>query len=287
MTRLSFSGHESFFCKQFWLKKGYDYTTKGKLFSDANAVVELGVGKNMVSSIRFWLRAFNIIKETDESTGFSNIIFGENGYDNYLEDYGSLCLLHYNLVKKGRASIYNLVFNEFRKERIEFTKDHLHSFIKKQCDNTNSKYYNVNTVKKDINVFFRNYLPISGLKSNIEEDFSALLLDLNLIESFKSDGIDWYKIEGKERTEIPFEIVLYSILNLEFDTSISFNELVTASNSPALVFALSRNGLFEKIQEITEHYPKITFTETAGNRVLQFAEKPNPIDVLKNYYTRA
>ncbi len=48
MNKLSFSGHESFHCRQFWLKKGYDFVQRRGKFSDKNAVVELGVGKNMV-----------------------------------------------------------------------------------------------------------------------------------------------------------------------------------------------------------------------------------------------
>ena len=56
--RYSFSGHESFQCKSLWLKKGYDFLRAGGKFSDTNSVVGLGVSKNMVASIRFWLRAW-------------------------------------------------------------------------------------------------------------------------------------------------------------------------------------------------------------------------------------
>ncbi len=47
---MRFSGHETFICKQFWLKKGYDFLIAGYKFGDDNAVVELGVGKNMVAA---------------------------------------------------------------------------------------------------------------------------------------------------------------------------------------------------------------------------------------------
>jgi len=46
--RFSFSGHESFQCRQLWLKKGFDYIKAGKSFNSGDAVVDLGVGKNMV-----------------------------------------------------------------------------------------------------------------------------------------------------------------------------------------------------------------------------------------------
>jgi len=52
-NKLVFSGHETFSCKQFWLKKGYDFVNNNMTFNNDDAVVDLGVGKNMVSSIRF------------------------------------------------------------------------------------------------------------------------------------------------------------------------------------------------------------------------------------------
>lgn len=68
MIKYTFSGHDSFQCRQLWLKKGFDYLQSRKSFSDAAAVVKLGVGKNMVSSIRYWLKAFNIIDDNDNLT---------------------------------------------------------------------------------------------------------------------------------------------------------------------------------------------------------------------------
>ena len=44
-----FSGHESFPCKTLWLKKGYDFVANDYMFNDSDAVVRLGVGKNMVA----------------------------------------------------------------------------------------------------------------------------------------------------------------------------------------------------------------------------------------------
>jgi len=61
MIKFSFSGHEKFHCRQFWLKKGYDFLTAGKNFSDDDAVVALGVGRNMANSIRYWMKVFDLV----------------------------------------------------------------------------------------------------------------------------------------------------------------------------------------------------------------------------------
>ena len=144
--KLSFSGHESFICKQFWLKKAFDFTQNKKTFNDETAVIDLGVGKNMVASLRFWGRAFGILKDDDTPTEIANYLFSKNGKDQFLEDYGTVWLLHYLLIKNNKSSIYNFVFNEFRKERIDFTKEQLHQFLKRKCEELYPNAYNVNTI---------------------------------------------------------------------------------------------------------------------------------------------
>jgi patatin-like phospholipase/acyl hydrolase len=67
MSNPRFSGHETFHCRHFWLKKGFDFIEQGLEFNDPQAVVNLGVGKNMVSSIQHWLNAFNINENNDLS----------------------------------------------------------------------------------------------------------------------------------------------------------------------------------------------------------------------------
>jgi uncharacterized protein DUF4007 len=63
MAKYQFSGHESFTCRNLWLKKGYDFVNNQGSFTDERAVVDLGVGKNMVNSVRFWLKSFGIVRE--------------------------------------------------------------------------------------------------------------------------------------------------------------------------------------------------------------------------------
>ena len=61
MTMYRFSGHETFHCRHFWLKKGFDYASQSTVFKSPDSPAVLGVGKNMVKSIEHWLRAFGLI----------------------------------------------------------------------------------------------------------------------------------------------------------------------------------------------------------------------------------
>ncbi len=286
MIKLSFSGHETFHCRNYWLKKGLDHIWSGQQFND-DGIIGLGVGKNMVTSIRFWLRSFGVLDENDTPNEIAKLIFKDKGFDPFCEDIGTIWLLHYLLVTYEKSATAHFVYNAFRKQRVEFNTDQLLAFLERQCKAENVNY-NSNSIKKDITLFFRNYSTPTKSKG-IEDDFSGLLYELNLVQRLeKSGGLNWYKIENKNRKDLPFEIVLFCILrNEKYGDSISFNELLNDTNSVGSVFALSSNGLMMKINQMLKAYPSaITFTDNGGVRVLQFSNKKklNPWTVLSDYY---
>lgn len=291
--KLQFSGHETFICKHFWLKKGYDFMSRQGNFNEDSAVVDLGVGRNMVISISYWLKAFGIQDAEGEFSELGNYLFDQrSGVDPYIENLGTVWLLHYSLIKTQKASIYSLFFNEFRRTRTVFTKAQLQNFIERKFQDENVKNFSTNTINTDIAVFCRNYLrPVyKETKIDVEEDFSGLLIDLDLMKTYTSRDVDakmvdWYQVESNYQVDLPYEIVLFSILdNQEYGNSISFKELLTGHNSPGAIFALNEDGLYNKISSIVEKYRGITYTETAGVRELQFKNKPNKWTILNGYF---
>lgn len=292
MAVLTFSGHESFICKQFWLKKVFDFAVSRKKFSDDTSVVDLGVGKNMVSSLRYWGKAFDILDDNDLPTPLAVYLFGENGKDIYLEDIATLWLLHYHLIKKNKFSVANLLFNDFRKERVEFTKSHLISYLLRVIKQNEYNTDNENTIEKDINVLIRMYSkPDNNGIKELEEDYSGILIDLDLIERFKQRNVEgnlleWFRIIADESVGIPCEIILYSILdNYPGSTSVSFRELLSGKNSPGSVFALSPEGLYNSLSEITDRYhDNFVYSETAGNQILQIRKPIDKAQALNFYY---
>lgn len=288
--KFQFYGHDSFICKHFWLKKGYDFIQQDGNFNDEDAVVGLGVGKNMVTSISFWLKAFGITEGSNEISRIGHYLFNDqNGKDPYIENIGTLWLLHYYLIKTEKASIYPLFFNEFRREKHEFTKDQFAKFITKKAEESKTS---ANTIQGDIAVFIRSYLAgdYKNSKADIEDEFSNLLRDLELMESYQvenSDGknIEWYRVQNANRTDLPSNIVLYSILdNVAYGKSIPFRELLTGYNSPGAIFALNEEGLYQKIEEITSTHKNIVYKETSGVRELQIKGNINKDEILNGYY---
>lgn len=278
MVRYTFSGHETFHCRQFWLKKGVDYLTDGGNFNAHEAVVDLGVGRNMVTAIRYWLRAFGLTDESGTITPIAHAIFGEDGSDPYLENIGTVWLLHYLLITTDYASIYPLVFNEFRKERFEFTHDQLFGFLQRKCQEMDNRI-SPRSLKTDINILIRNYLrPKKATESgNPEDDFSSILIDLGLVqrlEKTKTNKSYRYKIESDTRNTLPGKVVLHAILTQEKRNSISFNQLLNGKNSIGTIFALSATGLMSHIDQLEQTYPRdIVFTDDAGIKELQIINR--------------
>ena len=279
MGRYSFSGHESFFCKPLWLKKAYDAMNEGVIFTSPDAVASLGVGKNMVASIRFWSRVFGL-SINDSPTSFAISIFDtEQGYDPYLEDEGTLWLLHYYLLTKKVASLYHLTFLDFQREKREFDRTQLLSFIKRKCNVPEQKnVYNENTVKKDIGVLLHNYVMPSELRSH--EDFSAIFLDLGLINAL---GSDRYSFNDTEPSHIHPDILLYALLDYKGqDNTISLDGM----QEIALIFGLSLTNLIELIREVVAQHPEdLSYTDNSGVKNLQFIHDIDATAVLNHYYT--
>lgn len=278
MSRYSFSGHESFQCKSLWLKKGYDYLLDGNSFTEADAVAKLGVGKNMVASIRFWLKAFGLTK-TDELQPIASYIFDtHNGVDPYSEDLTTLWLLHFLIVSSEVASLYHILFVDFQREKKEFTKAELQSFIKRKCSVPEQKnVYNENTIKKDIGVLLKNYVMPADLKAI--EDFSALLISLGMVVN---KGNDVFSFKISEVDDVAQEIVLFALIRLKGeDRTVSFDILQRIS----LIFGLPMTSLIEIIRSIESTFPNtLIFTDNSGIKNVQFLRGIEETEALNHYY---
>lgn len=285
LLRPVFSGHETFQCRHLWLKKGYDYIKSGKSFGDDSAVVELGVGKNMVSSIRYWMRAFDLSEGGEKLTPVADALFADEGFDPYLEDDASLWLLHYNLVRKGYATSYNLIFNELRRERVEFSKDAFVRFMRTKAESDLPFTFNQNTIESDFDVFIKLYVG-TEISKDKEEIVSGIFPELNLIRTIQREKQQpLYHIPTNEKEEIPEEVILYAIVtDPEIGLSVSLDSLEKGYNSIGAIFGVNRTGLVEKIEKICAKHPSIVYKDDAGVRELQFKKKPNGMAVLNDYY---
>jgi len=279
----NFSGHETFHCRPFWLKKGHDFLDQKRRFSDEDAVVYLGVGKNMVTAIRFWMRAFGMAEESG-LTDLGRRLLRDGGWDPYLEDVGSLWLLHYHLVRERHASIANIVFHELRDRKPEFTVKQFADHVTGEGIKANQK-----TLEKDFGVFVRNY---RDKEEDEVDDLGGLLADLELLSVTKTEASDEpdhkarkvFYIERKRRATLPPRVLLYAILDA-FPQGLSLS-LSTMMDAVGRTFALDKDGMIELLAEVEKLYTKkgVTFVRNSGVFELQFKSRPDKWSILSEHY---
>ena len=277
-----FSGHESFPCKTLWLKKGYDFVVHNKDFNNPEAVIDLGVGKNMVASIRYWLKVFGLC-QNDQPTWLGNYLFNdENGRDPYMEDLATLWILHFHLVFNQDATLYNLFFCGYQKGHTQFEREQIVTYVKLNMIEANKQnVFNENTVKKDVSVLIQNYALPRKYQSN--EDFSSLLIDLDLIRQ-NTEGKGYYvNIDGKRK--VAKEIFMYALLVLkeqEGDNTISYD---TVQDKVGLTFCMQDYETIEILKLLANEYSNyMSYSDNAGIRMIQFTQNLGKEQVLNDYY---
>mgnify|MGYP002624459043 FL=1 len=282
MANYCFSGHESFACKSLWLKKGYDFVVQKRDFNAPDAVIHLGVGKNMVSSIRYWLKVCDIYDDGKITPLGYYLLDDQNGKDPYLEDLATLWLLHFNLVFNGQASIYKIFFCEFQRERARFTKEQFTNHIKYKLVGEGLKTaFNENTVKKDIDVLIHNYALPRKPQSN--EDFSALFIDLDLLR-INDDGKEYYfNTEGKRK--VPTQIFLYALTKLkekEGDNTLPYDDI---RHYVGMTFCMTDAEIIEMLKQLASQYSSLlSYSDEAGIRQIQFIKDIASETILNDYY---
>lgn len=279
--KMTFSGHDTFHCRLFWLKKGFDYVSTRERFKDDSGVT-LGVGRNMVNSIRFWLKAFGISNEQNSVDPLFEKLFSDNGWDPYLENEATLYLLHYKLCAENHATIYNMIFREFRKVKPEFSREQFITYVKGLDSSQNRK-----VLEKDFSVFTRTYGV--GKEKNKEDNYSGLMTELSFLREIglNQQKQKVYRVENPNQENIPWEVILYAILsNTNYGDSISFNSLYSDKRGVGNIFCFDKDKLEDKLVEITENRNDITYNSEAGIKELQLKKRISPLEILNVFYEK-
>ena len=297
LTKPSFSGHQTFPFRYTWLKKGVDAVTENPaIFSSENASVTLGVGKNMVSSIRHWCQVAGLIRTDPHergrfvATSLGEAIFSdENGFDPYLDDPATLWLIHWQIATNiNQATAWYWAFNIFREN--QFTPD----IFKKQLpewaqqQKTSTRPASEKTLQRDIQCFIRTYCQSRHTTTVLEESFDCPLVELNLIAEFPES--DRYEFQRGEKETLPVEVftatlvTFWDICFFKRD-ALSFSELMYAPLSPGRIFRLDEDTMTTYLEILEQHTDgMLKYDETAGLKQIYRWDNPNLMELLDRYY---
>ena len=292
--KLQFSGHETFPLRQLWLRKAYDAVatsialTSKTIFSDDDAIARFGVGKNMVSSMRFWASACQIIKEDDEhnayvTTEIGDLLFdNETGLDPYCENPATPWLMHWFLASTpDKTSTWYYVFNKISQQN--FDRDLVVEGIKNMALDNGQKI-SLATLKRDVDCCIRSYVPKAGGDSP-EEMSEPLLGELGLIQQNAKGSFEFRRGAKRSLSDGVFAFALLDYWQrLEHTGSVmAFDRVAHNHGSPGQVFKFDENTVADRLtalEGITDG--KIQWTEQAGIRqVTRTGEALNNIQATK------
>lgn len=308
MTRLdqvqspSFSGHESFPFRHAWLKKGYDGLEDPEFFSGPEALVKLGVGKNMVYSIRHWMDAFGLSEPIGEPgrgrtitlgrTALADRLLADDGWDPYLEDDGTLWLLHRRLVTaREKATTWWWAFN--RPSTATVRRPGLIAELLAAAQ-ANGWRTSRNTVKRDVDCFIRTYLPASTSRLSQEDAIACPLCALGLLQP-TADRDEVLMSYGWQPSlpDAVFRWGLAEYLQSAVHGSgadsgtVSLDRLLYDEGAPGRIFRLREEALIERLTTLdTASDGAWVYDETVGLRQLMVQRAVGAMGWLEEYYAR-
>lgn len=300
--RIGFSGHETFPFRTAWLKKAVDAVAADpRVFTRDDAVVLLGVGKNMVRSIRHWALVTGVVEEdpaardrgrTLRVSDFGRTLLGDDGWDPYLEDPASSWLIHARLAHPASgATTWYYAFNEY--SGLEFTRDRLRDGMIRRFQPEAGRIH-VPTVERDIDVFLRCYVPRRGEKVPVEDSFDCPLTELGLIRVL-DDGRTFRFVVGPKPT-LPVEVVGHTLVHFiqnraKYRGTVAISECLYEPTSPGQLFKLDESSLIEAIEQLEALMNgSLSVDETAGLRQVYIRCDHGALQadwLLARYYTRA
>jgi hypothetical protein len=298
--RPQFSGHETFPLRQLWLRKAYEAVAtfqRGRapkgVFADPDSIVRFGVGKNMVSAIRHWALACDVIVETDDGMYAIGVtgeeLFGKGGLDPYLEHPASAWLVHWYLAGEGRRSTtWYWLFNHTIGP--VFERDEVVASLRSYCEANIRSRASSNTLSRDVDVCLRSYAPRASVEG-LEEMVEPVLGELSLIAHVRGAQ---YMFRVGPKPNLPDGVLLFALHRFwqafaPTVQTLSLDVLAYERGSIGAAFKFDVDSLAERLVSIEEASGgAFAWSETAGlKQVIRKRQHLDAVGFLRSAYKEA
>lgn len=288
-AKLQFAGHETFPLRQLWLRKAYSAvlafdseTSDAKnVFAEEAAIRRFGVGKNMVSSIRHWALACDVLQEGVGSTLVAGLtgdfLFNEReGVDQFLERPASAWLIHWLLAgRSSRSATWYWIFNRVTEQT--FSRASLLTGLQSFVEQRGTRVASI-TLKRDIEVCVRCYLTRHNARE-IDDAAEPLLADLGLLVEGPGDVMQFRR---GQQPSLPDGVFVFALLDFwerwdhlteSRQMTLSFEAIAHEYGSPGRVFKLDENSVADRVVDLEAMtHGALKWSDTAGIR--QVARDP-------------
>jgi len=274
-----FARHETFHPRYGWVKKGLDAAASShNAFNEEDAVVSLGVGKNMVKAIHFWGLAYKVLVQSKAEGSRQTVvapslightIFADDGWDPYGELPATHWLLHWWLLAPpSLAPVWWLAFNEF--PYLEFDDVQLVEFV---SDRTRDWRVNDAAIRKDVACMLRMYSGAVSSRSTFDDLIDCPSRDLGILAPGSEPGSMRFIIGSKP--SLPPAVAAFACLDYiaragGSSNTVSISRLATEAGSPGLAFKLSESALAELLEIAVRSRGDLSITSASGVPQLAF-----------------
>lgn len=287
---MKFRAHETFFIRKGWLSKGMKHVLrKPNVFVDKeeNPMDVLGIGSNMVKSLRYWLQAVGLTQEPrtgrrDQTlTPLGNVIYA---HDRFIEEMGTLHLLHYKLAtNKEDATAWYFFFNKFI--ATEFTReDFINSLQSYILMSGESISVASRSLSEDFACIINTYVPrykTNPSKVSPENNIDCPLGEIGLIDILAKKTFK--KSIPSANTFDPWIVLAIISDRANGRNQIGLNELLTAEGNIGRIFNLDSITMIEVLRRV-EKLGALKIIRTAGLDVVHLLQDYTFLDCVENYY---
>ena len=255
---MKFRASETFFIRKGWLSKGMRYVSqKPDVFVDKkeNPMDVLGIGANMVKSLRYWLQAVGLTSESSKGKRIQKLTdFGKlvHEHDPYTEELGTLYLLQYKLVTgEDMAPAWYYFFNEFTLS--EFNREDFLEQIQNYLKMKDTKVA-LRSLSDDFACIISTYIPkykSNSTKDSPENNITCPLGELGLIDILGKEGgnVLYRKSIPSVRNFNPWVILAVISDQANGKEEIGLNDLLNGKRNIGKVFNLDSISMLEILDQ--------------------------------------
>jgi hypothetical protein len=305
-TSYRISGHESFPCRYTWLPKAVrGLNADPKLFADEErAMVDLGVGKNMVRSIRFWSIAAGMAVIGSKGaaptlTDLAIALLGKRGLDPFLEDRLTLWLLHWNLSTNVETPLLAWDYLLNRWQEPELIPSNAVRALEKAASSQDDRVSRT-TVEQHFDAFLHTYVPTRGRKGDVQEDnLDCPLVELQLIVKAGERDIDRasgkrepiYVFRREEKPDISPELFTYCLNDYwhkrhASEGTLPLREVAHGHGSPGQIFKLAEDDIRARVEDLREYSQGLfSYIDSANLQQIRRTGQAKPADLLRAIYS--
>jgi hypothetical protein len=289
---MKFRAHETFSIRKGWLSKGMKQIVSDPsvfVSKDRNPMDVLGIGANMVKSLRYWLPTVGL-SESPKNKGTQHLTeFGEIVYkcDPYIEENGTLWLLHYHLVKRlDTATSWHFFFNHFQLS--EFSKEDFTTALANYAKINGVSEPPIRSLDDDFNCIINTYMPrykTAPSKDEPESNMDCPLSELGLVDYHNKKERTYKKAIPAAHTIDPLIAVAVIVDNANGRTEIPLSEIQNKHGNIGRVFNLDTITLLT-VLNAAERAGYVEVVRTAGLDLLHITTPYTFLECVQQYYDK-